>query len=200
MILNKSESKYFHTAVRFDEALLALLEKKSFEYLTVSEICKAAGVNRSTFYLHYENLSDLLNETSVYVLGKFFDCFPEDRQQILSELDRCDVSELNFITDTYLHPYLEYIRENRRIFTTVLSHPTAFEFDAIFQRMFDHVFQPIMERYRCPKDEQRFMILFYLNGVMAIVAQWLADDCRKDIDAISKIVRRCIFGSEMPNG
>ena len=47
------ESKYFNTATKMDLSLISLLKKKPFEYITVSEICKAAGVNRSTFYLHY---------------------------------------------------------------------------------------------------------------------------------------------------
>ncbi|MDY2657325.1 MAG: TetR/AcrR family transcriptional regulator [Candidatus Limiplasma sp.] len=51
--MNKSESKYFHTALRMDEALITLLEKKDLEFITVKEICETAGVNRSTFYLHY---------------------------------------------------------------------------------------------------------------------------------------------------
>ena len=51
--MNRAESKYFSTAVRMDEAFLALLEKKEFAYITVKEICEKAGVNRSTFYLHY---------------------------------------------------------------------------------------------------------------------------------------------------
>ena len=57
--MNKSESKYFHTALRMEEALLALLERKDLEYITVKELCQAAGVNRSTFYLHYETIGDL---------------------------------------------------------------------------------------------------------------------------------------------
>ena len=61
--MNKSESKYFNTAKKMDLALISLLKKKSFEYVTVSEICEKAGVNRSTFYLHYETVDDLLNET-----------------------------------------------------------------------------------------------------------------------------------------
>ena len=69
--MNKNESKYFNTAVRMDEALIALLEKKEFSYITVKEICDTAGVNRSTFYLHYENTSDLLKETTAYVLDDF---------------------------------------------------------------------------------------------------------------------------------
>lgn len=39
-----------------DEAFISLLEHKDFEYITVKDICSAAGVNRSTFYLHYENM------------------------------------------------------------------------------------------------------------------------------------------------
>ena len=53
--MNKNESKYFNTAVKMDKALVTLLEKKDFEYITVKEICDTAGVNRSTFYLHYDN-------------------------------------------------------------------------------------------------------------------------------------------------
>lgn len=61
--MNKSESKYFHTALRMNEALISLLEKTDLEFITVKEICETAGVNRSTFYLHYETISDLMNET-----------------------------------------------------------------------------------------------------------------------------------------
>ncbi|WP_432620447.1 hypothetical protein [Butyricicoccus sp.] len=40
--MNKSESKYFHTAARMDEAFLTLLDEKDFAYITVKEICKRA--------------------------------------------------------------------------------------------------------------------------------------------------------------
>lgn len=32
--MNKNESKYFNTAIKMDEALISLLEKKDFEYIT----------------------------------------------------------------------------------------------------------------------------------------------------------------------
>ena len=38
--MNKSESKYQNTAILMDEALLLLLEKKEFEFITVKEICE----------------------------------------------------------------------------------------------------------------------------------------------------------------
>ena len=57
-LLEKGKSKYFNTALKMDEALIAILQKKSLEYITVKEICEKAGVNRSTFYLHYETILD----------------------------------------------------------------------------------------------------------------------------------------------
>ena len=74
--MNKSESKYFNTALRMDEALLALLERKDLEYITVKELCQAAGVNRSTFYLHYETIADLVNETMETINRRFESYFP----------------------------------------------------------------------------------------------------------------------------
>ena len=69
--MNKSESKYFNTALLMDEALIRLLEVKDYEYITVKEICEKAGVNRSTFYLHYETVNDLLSECLENVKKRF---------------------------------------------------------------------------------------------------------------------------------
>lgn len=57
--MNRSESKYFNTAIKIDKAFLSLLETKDFAYITIKEVCAAAGVNRSTFYLHYQNTREL---------------------------------------------------------------------------------------------------------------------------------------------
>lgn len=75
--MNKSESKYFNTALLMDEALLQLLERKDLEFITVKEICERAGVNRSTFYLHYETIGDLVNETAQMIDRRFQAYFSE---------------------------------------------------------------------------------------------------------------------------
>ena len=84
--MNKSESKYFNTALRMDEALIALLEKKDLEYITVKEICHLAGVNRSTFYLHYETIADLVNETLEMINQRFLSYFPKQEEEILENM------------------------------------------------------------------------------------------------------------------
>ena len=71
--MNKNESKYFNTALLMDEALLILLETKEFEFITVKEICLKAGVNRSTFYLHYQNVNELLIEAIEMINKRYLD-------------------------------------------------------------------------------------------------------------------------------
>lgn len=194
--MNKSESKYFHTAVRFNKALLSLLEKKPFEYITVSEICETAGVNRSTFYLHYENTSDLLKETTDYVIDRFTSYFAVDAESITAKFADCNLQDLKFISDEYLHPYLSFIAENQRVFFAVLSRPKDFDSNAIFQKLFDNIFTPILDRFHYPRDEQNYVMMFYLHGITAIILEWLNEGCKKSIEDISTIIHYCIYGRE----
>lgn len=192
--MNKSESKYFNTAKKMDKALISLLGEKSFEYITVSEICKRAEVNRSTFYLHYENTVDLLDETARFLLNDFMAYFDVDVKNITNKFKECPLDELNFISDEYLHPYLSYIKDNKSVFSTVLLHSVSFGFNEIFQRLYENIFNPILDRFNYPTSDRKYVMMFYLNGITAIVTEWLKEGCKKSVEEVSQIICDCIFG------
>lgn len=192
--MNKSESKYFNTAKKMNLALISLLKKKPFEYITISELCIKAGVNRSTFYLHYENTYDLLDEATQYILDGFLSYFTTDTKSIASNLANSNLDELNFINSKYLTPYLTYIMENKEIFSTALSHIKSFNFDRVYERMFEHIFNPILDRFHYSEEDRKYVMMYYLNGINAISFEWVKDDCKKSIEEISKIIDTCIFG------
>ena len=194
--MNKSESKYFNTAVKMDQALIALLNEKPFEYITVREICDRAGVNRSTFYLHYETTRDLLEETSRYLFQEFRSCFLTEPLNSSGEVDGGDLRQFNYITEEYIHPYLAYVRENQRVFSIVLSHAEEFDFEGVFQRLFRNIFDPILERFHYPTGDRKYVMRFYLNGLNAVVVEWLGGGCRESIEEMSRIIQECIFGLE----
>lgn len=192
--MNKSESKYFNTAKKMDEALISLLEEKAFEYITISELCKRARVNRSTFYLHYENMVDLLNETARFLLDGFKEYFGDKQKDIAGRIKENTLEELIFISDEYLRPYLTYIKENKSVFSTILTHSVSFGFNEIFKRLYENIFNPILERYNYPIADRQYAMMFYLNGITAIVKEWLKDGCEKTIEEVSQIIYGCIFG------
>lgn len=101
--MNKSESKYFNTAIKMDKAFLALLEKKDFAYITVKEICEKAEVNRSTFYLHYETLEDLLSESVEYMNDQFLFYMKQNTDVFMSRIQECPMDKLYLITPEYLN-------------------------------------------------------------------------------------------------
>ena len=112
--MNKSESKYFNTALRMDEALIALLEEKDLEYITVKEICHQAGVNRSTFYLHYETIADLVNETLEMINRRFLSYFPQQEEDVLGNMDSRERKDLVLVTREYLLPISASSRTTKR--------------------------------------------------------------------------------------
>ena len=198
--MNKNESKYFNTAIKMDEALITLLEKKDFEYITIKEICDTAGVNRSTFYLHYENTFDLLHETTRYILDKHFAYYSSDTKGITERFVNCELRDLVFITSEYLTPYLNFIKDNQRIFKVSIKHFNSLNMGDVYGRMFEHIFNPILERFRVPEKERSYMMKFYLTGVYAIVMEWLEKNCSDDMETVIKVITDCVMGERNING
>ena len=197
--MNKSESKYFNTAVKMDEALLSLLEKKEFAYITIREICEAAGVNRSTFYLHYENTSDLLREATQYILDRFLSYFPVDVQTISERFLESDLKDLVYISPKYLTPYLTFIKDNRRVFKTAVKEVGSLGFDKVYEKMFVHIFDPILTRFDFPEETKAYTMKFYLSGITAIVMEWLENNCTDSIDTITGVIMQCVVGKLYAN-
>lgn len=192
--MNKNESKYFNTAVKMNKALLELLEKKDFEYITIKEICALAEVNRSTFYLHYENTSDLLKETTQYITDSFLSYFSVEKQSISLKFEKSDLKDLVFITPEYLSPYLTFIKENQRVFKTSIKQFGSMDFNGVYKKMLKYIFNPILERFDFPENSRPYILKFYLTGITAIVMEWLENDCSEEIDNIIKIIIDCVVG------
>lgn len=192
--MNKSESKYFHTAALMDQALLKLLEKKPFAYITVKEICETAGVNRSTFYLHYETMDDLVSECLQNATREMERRFTDRCQIDQAHLEACQIEELNLITPEYLRPYLEFVRDNKALFRAVLQHPNVFQTEQSLSELYAQIVNPIFDRYHFPDWEKRYRLAFYLHGIWAILEQWLRDDCADDIENMIRLIIHCVTG------
>lgn len=191
--MNRSESKYFNTAAKMDEAFIGLLTEKDFQYITVKEICQRAGVHRSTFYLHYETMGDLLEESLQYVNETFMKQFESGSVSIVSRIRECKADELYLVTPEYLTPYLQFVQEHKVLFQTVVNQPGVFSLDEIYASMFQHVFDPILERFHVPEEQRRYMMVFYIHGLMAVVSQWLKNGCKEPVEQMIQIIERCVM-------
>ena len=171
--MNKNESEYFNTTAIFDEALIYLLEKKDIEYITVKEICNSAGVNRSTFYLHYEAINDLIEETMNYVNKKFINYFSEDTKDFIEKIKYLSLDELKLVEVKYLEPYLDFVKSNKKIFKASFNNPVAMNVFDKYTSLKQYILIPILERFDVKENERNYLINFYIKGIMAIVQEWI---------------------------
>lgn len=190
--MNKSESKYFNTALRMDEALLALLEEKDLEYITVKEICHQAGVNRSTFYLHYETIADLVNETLEMINQRFLSYFPQQEEEILGNLDSREREELVLVTREYLLPYLRFIRDNKKVYRAAFRNPSSVQAHTRYGELKQHILGPVLEQFEIPAAHRPYYIAYYVEGIAAIVKEWLRQDCADEVEMIADIIESCV--------
>ncbi len=45
--------------------------------------------------------------------------------------------------------------------------------DNVYEKMYDHIFNPILSRFNIPESERPYVIKFYITGIFAVVMEWL---------------------------
>lgn len=68
---NKLDVRVLKSKNKLNFAILNLLGKKNKEEITVSELCQLASVNRNTFYAHYKDVNELVDEVRANYLEVF---------------------------------------------------------------------------------------------------------------------------------
>ena len=185
--MNKNESKYFYTATLMNQALIALLEKKDIEFITVTEITKKAGVNRSTFYLHYDNIYELLEETIENINKEFVDSFSNEERPNINSKDNAFL-----ITDSQLVPYLNFCKKNKRVLKLVHKKPQLFQCQKAYKKMYDIVFYPAISQFISDETQKIYNLEFFTQGVAGIIRKWLELDCVTEIDVLIDIIKNCV--------
>jgi len=184
-----NQSRYFYTASLMDEALVLLLSKKDFEYITVKEVCLKAGVNRSTFYLHYENTTDLLKEC----LDKMNESFLSKLEGINKlDIQSSSLDQLLLLNERYLIPYLTFIKENRPFYKAANSKPELFNSQLIFNKLFKDIFNPILIRFGSKDEDNPYIMEFYIKGISGIVMKWVDNGCQEEVEHVEKLIEQCV--------
>lgn len=187
--MNKNESKYFNTAKKMGDALIALLEKKPFDFITIKDICNEAKVNRSTFYLHYQSIMDLLEEVIENTNKSFSNYFNED-----NELDfNSSKEELVLIDDKYLIPYLNFIKENRRIYQAAKNNSKLFSIDKYSKYVYSNIIDKIFDKFNINKKHREYIISFYINGINSLVLKWCNNDCDLEVKEVADMIKDLIL-------
>jgi len=62
------------------EALIQLLSEEKFENISISKLCKRAGINRGTFYLHYEDKYQMIDSFKSEIISQLYIFLEKERE------------------------------------------------------------------------------------------------------------------------
>ena len=65
-----SQKRKTTTKEDIKEALIQLLSEEKFENISISKLCKRAGINRGTFYLHYEDKYQMIDSFKSEIISQ----------------------------------------------------------------------------------------------------------------------------------
>ena len=180
-----------------NEALIQLLTAKNYEDITIKELCEKAGVNRSTFYAHYESMSELLDEISDHVNHAFLSSFHTTADEILGNINQVSSEKLVFIRSEFIRPYLNHVKSYKAVYKAMLRNPQTLKFEQQYRKNFNLILTAIYRRFEIEEDEIVYWSSFYISGTAAVIRKWIQMDCEDDVEKIENILIRCILHSSM---
>jgi len=154
------------TERRMREALLRFLE--SGREPSVGQLCDAAQINRSTFYRHYRDIPDLMEQTE---------------KEIQKGLFRMVGGEENFPdrlegSADALEPLISYIGQNRNFYRAYLQNPGAIPLETGLQYFWDRKIRPLFLAHGVENEaHMRYYFEYVKTGFMSVLRLWIENGC-----------------------
>lgn len=153
-----------NTKIMLSSSLKKLMEKKPFSKISVREIVADCGVNRNTFYYHFQDIRDLLKwtlEREAIEVVKKFDLLINYKQAILFVMDYAEKNKhlINCAYDSIGRDELKRFFYN--------------DFLSITASLFDSAEKSVGKKL--PPDYKDFLIRFFTEAISGVLLDWIKD-------------------------
>ena len=119
--------------------------------------------------------------------------FNEAFNNQIFDINKDDRNSLFFITDAYLIPYLNFIKENKKIYTLIHDKPLIFKKQQTFKKLYTELFSVILDRYGVLESQKEYIFSYFSFGLVAVIQKWIENDCKDDIEKMAMIMKKVII-------
>jgi AcrR family transcriptional regulator len=158
------------------EVFINLLQKKSLNKISVSEITNAANIGRGTFYLHYEDVyslyEQLVNELLENLVTLFHHAYPEKGSNNFMVLSQ---------------KLIDYIEENASLFLLLIGQDNEGKMNQRLKKIF---VDQVIEIEQIDKSDFTSIIetSFTVSGIVGVLTDWLMDGMNIDKEYLTLII------------
>ena len=160
-----------------------LTRKKNFDKITVSDIARFCGLNRQTFYYHFQDKYELVdwiyyNEVvSIIINGLDYDNWDTKILQFLNRISEEDYFYMNTLKSSVENEFREYLFKVTVELLCDIIHGIAANADA-------------------KEKDVRFIAEFYAFGLVGVIVSWIQKGMKETPEYITAQLKNLVYGTE----
>lgn len=162
--MNVKDNRRKRESIRIiEKSFINMLQSKEINKITVTDICKDTGLNRSTFYANFLDVYDLADKLCKKLEADFNKHFEENAHRDVEELFR-------------------FVYENQIFFKTYFKLCTD-------ENRQGYIYDTIRAESDFKGQHIKYHIEFFKNGFNSIVKMWLNGGCRETPKEMAEIIK-----------
>lgn len=175
-MVKKENQRIALTKRLLQDGLLKLLESKSLDKISVTELCREAGINRATFYNHYASPQDLLNELEATLRTELENLIssPRNADEIPAQLELV----------------CSYLKDHTYLITILVNCHADEDLMDIFSKLQEkYAYQHYRLKQAQPDPDTFHLVSTFLHtGCYHLIREWLVRDIQKTPKEISELI------------
>ncbi|MBE6815433.1 MAG: TetR/AcrR family transcriptional regulator [Clostridia bacterium] len=163
--VNANDRRVKRTKKLLRDSLFTLLQEKSINEITVTELTEIADINRATFYFYYTDIMDMLDQ----IQNEAYELFED---VLVGTEDHIDSME-DFAK--YIENILIFCKENPTIARFVITR--EYNNNKVLKKIKKLLAKkvPVAKENYSQDDPRRFVLNFALNALTGTVVDWMDD-------------------------
>lgn len=163
----KNNKRRRESIERIEKVFIELLQTKEIQEITVSDICKNAELNRSTFYANFIDIYDLADKLRDKLESEFGELFAKRGDSASRGVDAVKM--------------FTHIRDNQ------LFYKTYFKLGYENQHQI-FIYDTTEAQKHFGNKNMKYHIEFFRSGLNAIIKMWLESGCHETPEEMAEII------------
>jgi AcrR family transcriptional regulator len=175
----KLDRKTRYTRKVLRDSLVELMMNKPITKITIKELCENADINRTTFYAHYRDQYDILQQVEEEILT----CIENILDKYESTSGRRELGEM-------VGEIFNFIAGNSNSIQTLLGENGDLGFQKRLFRRFmrkEHVMKYFSSK-SIPEETKDYWYVYLISGAIGLTQHWLKDDMSMPVPELAKML------------
>lgn len=174
--MNKNDLRIVKTKQTIHKALILLLKKKPLSQIKITELCKEASINRGTFYFHYQDVGEVLQE--------LFEEIMQDLQISYDEPFKKGFDMKGPSLNPNSVKIFDHVKKYQDFYKIVLAEDVSMKY---YYMLFNEICKLMTESNYGGNEAQlnNYFHSYNANAIIGLLIQWYLNDFTDSVDEMN---------------